>query len=98
MYINYFFFNFKLLPKPILQLSERICSYQDINYTFIIDGNSENETAFGPYQQTGSDHTYSKTFISEFEKDRDYNLTVIFDTTAGKIISDTYHFSKFSPM
>jgi hypothetical protein len=80
-----------------LQLSERICSYQDINYTFIIDGNSKNESAFGPYQQTGSDK-FSKTFMSEFEKDRDYNLTVIFDTTAGKIISDTYYFSKFSPM
>ena len=77
-----------------MQLSERICSYQDINYTFIIDANSENESALGPYQQTGSD-PFSKTFISEFVKDRDYNLTVVFDTIAGRIISDTYYFSKF---
>ena len=45
-------------------------------------------------QQTGSD-PFSKTFMSEFEKDRDYNLTVVFDTVAGRIVSDTYFFSKF---
>ena len=33
--------------------------------------------------------------MSEFEKDRDYNLTVVFDTVAGRIVSDTYYFSKF---
>ena len=70
-----------------------ICSYQNINYTFIIDANSDNESMLGPYQQHGS-NTISKTFMSEFEKDRDYNLTVMMDTVAGSIVSDTHYFSK----
>ena len=32
--------------------------------------------------------------MSDFEKDRDYNLTVVIDTIAGNIVSDTYNFSK----
>ena len=75
-----------------LQLSEMICSYQDINYTFIVDANSENESTFGPYQQHGSD-TISKTFMSKFEKDRNYNLILVVDTVAGSIVSDTQYFS-----
>ena len=70
-----------------------ICNYQNINYTFIINVNSENESTLGPYQQRGSNNI-SKTFMSDFEKDRDYNLTVVMDTVAGSIVSDAYDFSK----
>ena len=77
-----------------LQLSERICSYQAINYTFIIDTNDKNGRMFGPYYQNGS-NAISKTFTSDFDKDRDYSLTVVIETSAGRIASNTYYFSKF---
>ena len=64
-----------------------------INYTFVIDANSENERKVGPYHQNGS-YTISKTSMSDFEKDRDYNLTVVIDTIAGNTVSDSYYFSK----
>ena len=77
-----------------LQLSERICSYQAINYTFIIDTNGKNGSMFGPYHQNGS-NAISKTFTSDFDKERDYNLTVVIETSAGRVASDAYYFSKF---
>lgn len=78
----------------IMQLSERICSHPGFNYTFVIDANSSNQSMLGPYQQIGS-NVISKVFMSEFEKDKDYNLTVIIDTIAGTIVSDMNYFCKF---
>ena len=58
-----------VIPTVLFQLSEKICSsYQNINYTFVIDANSESKSTLGPYQQNGS-NTISKTFMSDFEKD-----------------------------
>ena len=80
----------------ITQLSERICSHSSFNYTFVIDANSSNESTLGPYQQNAiGSNAISKIFMSEFKKDRDYSLTVVIDTIAGIIVSDTNYFSKF---
>ena len=45
-------------------------------------------SALGTYQQNGSD-TISKTFKSDFENDRDYNLTIT-ACMHGNIVSDTF--------
>ena len=83
-----------------IQLSETICSYEDISYTFIIDTNNENATqilnindTLGPYHQRGSD-SILKTFTSEFKKGREYNLTLEIETVAENLVSNIYTFGE----
>ena len=68
---------------------------------FIIDTSKENGTHSlnntlnsGPYHQRGSD-SILRTFMSEFKKGREYNLTLVIDTVAENLVSNIYSFSEY---
>ena len=77
------------------QLPQSICSYQDVNYTIIVESSDQhsNTLQLGPYQQYGFD-TISRTIASDLNEDREYTLTVEINTIAGVATSQEYPFSK----
>ena len=84
-----------------MQVNQLICSYQEFNYSIIIEFNKSNIRTLaeiGPFKQIGHD-TIHEIITSFFEEGMEYNLIlVVLNTIVGTITSHKHHFSKFVSM
>lgn len=87
-----------LLFSDIIQISQFICGYQNLNYSIVITteiGDQNSTSQHGPYQHYGS-ATITQRIGSQIQFDLRYSLVLIINTIAGTIKSEEYFFGKQS--